>query len=139
MPDNPFLALLGAQLRRWEYGLCEWELEIAPQHLNTQGSVQGGVIATLLDVACGYSGSYSNSPSEEIRAATLSLTVNFMAKTTNGFLVAKARKVSGGRRIFFSDSELLSDAGVIVATASGAFRRYNLARDARYETESRTG
>ncbi|WP_420845032.1 PaaI family thioesterase [Marinobacter iranensis] len=126
MLDNPFLALLGAHLRKWEDGLCEWELEIAPHHLNTQGSLQGGVIATLLDVACGYSGSYSNSESEEVRAATVSLTVHFMVKATRGCLIARARRVGGGRRIFFSEAELISDEGVIVATASGSFRRHSL-------------
>ena len=127
MLENPFLALVGARLRKWEDGLCEWELEIASHHLNTQGTLQGGVIATLLDVACGYSGSYSNSASEEVRAATLSLTVHFMATATQGSLIARARRVGGGRRIFFSDAKLISDDGVTVATASGSFRRHNLA------------
>ncbi|MEP1215664.1 MAG: hypothetical protein ABJM11_07845 [Marinobacter sp.] len=56
MLDNPFLALLGAELRKWEDGLCEWELEIAPHHLNTQGSLQGGVIATLLRIPANVTG-----------------------------------------------------------------------------------
>ena len=50
---NPFIDMLGAQLVEWYPEHCTWELEIAAHHTNTQGTLHGGVMATVLDVACG--------------------------------------------------------------------------------------
>ena len=54
--DNPLLDYLGIRLASVGDGHCVFELDLEPRHLNRQGSVQGGVIATMLDAACGYAG-----------------------------------------------------------------------------------
>lgn len=122
MLDNPFIDLIGARLVEWQPGHCEWALDIAPHHLNTQGSLHGGVIATLLDVACGYSGFCLEANESEARAATISLTVHYLAKAGQGRLIALGRRKGGGRRIFFAEAELICDDGAVIATASGSFR-----------------
>lgn len=121
-PDNPFLELIGARLVRWEQGYCEWELDIAPYHLNSQGSLQGGVIATLLDAACGYSGFFREPGEPVLRTATISLTVHYMAKATQGRLLARGRRVGGGKSVFFAEAELIREDGAPIAKASGSFR-----------------
>ncbi|SHE76126.1 uncharacterized domain 1-containing protein [Modicisalibacter ilicicola DSM 19980] len=122
--DNPFINLIGARLTEWTTDRCEWGLDIEPQHLNTQGSLHGGIIATLLDVACGYSGFCLANDDSGIRAATISLTVHYMAKASRGRLVAQGRRTGGGRRIFFAEAELIDYANnAVIATASGSFRR----------------
>lgn len=123
MPENPFLLMLGAHIVDWKEGECIWELEILPHHLNSQGSLHGGVIATLLDVACGYSGYLPDLDGCEARAATLSLTVHYMAKATQGTLKAKGRRKGGGMKTFFAEAELYnSEDNSIVASATGCFR-----------------
>lgn len=121
--ENPFLNLIGARLTEWKMGRCEWAIDIMPQHLNTQGSLHGGVIATLLDVACGYSGFCLKAEDSKARAATISLTVHYMAKASRGRLLARGRRTGGGRRIFFAEAELIScEDDAVIATASGSFR-----------------
>lgn len=121
--DNPFINLIGARLTEWEAGRCEWSMDIGPQHINTQGSLHGGIIATLLDVACGYSGFCLANDDPGARAATISLTVHYMAKATQGQLIARGRRTGGGRRIFFATAELINiNDDTLIATASGSFR-----------------
>ena len=123
MLPNPFINLIGARLTEWEWGRCEWTLDVQPQHLNTQGSLHGGIIATLLDVACGYSGFCPTDDNSEARAATISLTVQYMAKASQGKLFARGRRTGGGRRIFFAEAELIScGCDAVIASAIGSFR-----------------
>ncbi|TDO15338.1 MULTISPECIES: PaaI family thioesterase [Halomonas] len=125
--DNPFIELIGARLTEWEQGRCAWTLDVQPQHLNTQGSLHGGVMATLLDVACGYSGFYLATDDSQARAATISLTIHYMAKASQGKLLARGQRTGGGRRIFFAEAELIDCSNdTVVATASGSFRLSDL-------------
>ena len=59
MLDNPFLETLGIQRSAWREGFAEFQLRVQPALLNRQQILQGGVIATMLDAACGYAGLYS--------------------------------------------------------------------------------
>ncbi|MFM9269700.1 PaaI family thioesterase [Halomonas elongata] len=121
--DNPFISLIGAQLDEWETDRCVWTLDIRPQHLNTHGSLHGGVIATLLDVGCGYSGFCPTTGDSGARAATISLTVHYMAKASRGRLIARGQRMGGGRRTFFATAELINcDEDIVIASASGSFR-----------------
>ncbi|MFG6667657.1 MULTISPECIES: PaaI family thioesterase [unclassified Halomonas] len=122
---NPFIDMLGAQLVEWQPGQCTWQLALAAHHTNTQGSLHGGVIATLLDVACGYTGFCPENGQLPHRAATLSLTVQYIAKVNQGTLVAKGRLQGGGQRVFFADAQLLAG-DRLIATASGTFRRHRV-------------
>lgn len=118
---NPFIELVGAELVEQSPGHCVWKLEMRDCHGNPQGGLHGGVISTLLDVACAYSGAFPEEGEPEQRPATLSLTLQFLAKASGRIFLAKGRRTGGGRRIFFADAQLFSDDGTLVATASGSF------------------
>ena len=126
--QNPFIDMIGARLVRWESGRSIWELEVTEHHTNTQGSLHGGVIATLLDVACGYSVFCPENGRLAHRAATLSLAIQYLARTHGGVLFADGHRIGGGRRIFFAEAKLLSG-DELIATASGSFRRHQLLPD----------
>ena len=120
--ENPFLEMLGIQLIRWEESLAEFELVLRPQHLNRQGILQGGVTATLLDAACGYSGLFAPKKAEPRHAATLSLSINFVSAARMGALRAIGRRAGGGRNIFFAEGSLHAESGTLIASAQGAFK-----------------
>ncbi len=120
--ENPFLEMLGIRLVRWEASLAEFELLLKQQHLNRQGILQGGVTATLLDAACGYSGLFVPDDAIPVHAATLSLSINFVSAAHNGTLRAIGRRSGGGRNIFFADGFLHSENGTLIASAHGAFK-----------------
>src|SRR3546814_14953242 len=98
-PSAAFGALIGYRLVAWREDYAEIELELGPQHLNGHGIPHGGVIATLLDTACGYAGVYCPVPGNVRPALTLSLTTQFVAKA-RGLRrpLADRRPPRGGRR-----------------------------------------
>ena len=121
-PDNPFLSLIGARLRQWKEGYSEFHLPLHPSLLNRQGVIQGGVLATMLDVACGYSGLYQPLESEPLHAHTVSLSVNFVSKGRTGVIVTKGFLTQRGRSLFFARSEAWAADGRLMATAQGSFK-----------------
>ncbi|MBP2231194.1 uncharacterized protein (TIGR00369 family) [Azospirillum agricola] len=123
LDHNPFLTMIGLTLCRWQPDLAEFELLIEPRHLNRQGSLQGGVMATMLDAACGYSGLFSAEPGEERHAATLSLSINYVARVAQGRIRAVGRVTGGGRSVYFAESRIIDEDGAVIATAQGSFKR----------------
>ena len=119
---EPLFDHLGVCLTGWDPGFAEFELELGRRHLNYAGSLHGGVIATLLDVACGYSGLRSVSDGAAGLAATLTLTVSYHAGATEGVLRASGRVTGGGRSIFFASGEVVAPDGRLIATGQGAYK-----------------
>ena len=121
--DNPLLEYLGIRLVEVNAGHASFELDVDARHLNRQGSVQGGVVATLLDAACGYAGLAAAEGESLGNAVTVMLSISYIAKATTGRLRATAKVTRMGRSVYFSSGELVSDAGDLIATAQGAFKR----------------
>jgi uncharacterized protein (TIGR00369 family) len=120
--ENPFLALLGATRGTWREDYCEFLLPVRPQLLNRQGVLQGGVLSTLLDVACGYSGLYSAPGAPALHGHTMSLSVNFLSKGCGGEVVAKGWLLERGRSVFFARGEAWLDGKQLLATAQACFK-----------------
>ena len=120
--DNPFLESLGVRLSEWREGYAELTMPIDATKLNRQRVLQGGVIATLLDAAAGYSGIFSM-PGEAARHAfTLSLTTNFLDKGLGQHVKATGTLERKGRSIFFARAEAWVDDTILIATAQGTFK-----------------
>ncbi|APX26177.1 hypothetical protein Ga0080559_TMP201 (plasmid) [Salipiger profundus] len=122
---NPLLNDLGITLSQWEEGQAEFRLMLCPRHLNRHGQLQGGVIATLLDVACGYAGI---EPGSRASAVTITLNISYVAGVSEGEIIARGAVSGGGRRIYFSGGELRAPDGRLLATAQGSFKRVGEAR-----------
>lgn len=120
--DNPFLALIGAHLAEWREGYSEFHLPLRADLLNRQGVLQGGVLSTLLDVACGYAGLYSPPAHEPTHGHTVSLTVNFINKGSCGTVITKGFLVQRARTLFFARGEAWLDGTVLLASAQGSFK-----------------
>jgi len=119
---NPFLERMGIQITKWEEGVAEFEMPIQPWHMNRQGALQGGVVSTLIDAAAGYSGLYSAPGEPEIHGVTITLNVNFVSSVSTGVLHVKAHKIGGGRKIFFSEAQVYTEAGVLIASGQASFK-----------------
>ncbi|MFM0013508.1 PaaI family thioesterase [Paraburkholderia sediminicola] len=120
--DNPFLETLGVVRTAWHEGYAEFRLQVKPRLLNRQEVLQGGVIATLLDAACGYSGLYSAERDRPVHGVTLSLTLNFLDKGLGHTATAKGFLERKGRSIFFARGEAWIDDRILIATAQGTFK-----------------
>jgi uncharacterized protein (TIGR00369 family) len=110
--------LLGIINFAGERGAISVELDPEPRHYNTAGSVHGGVISTLLDMAAGCS---VLSTTEEGEGFTsLDLTVKFLRPVTteSGRLRCVGSVLQRGRRTALAQAQLYDAAGKLVAHAT---------------------
>ena len=121
--DNPLLEWLGIQLIVWQPDLCTFALDIEARHLNRQRSLHGGLIATMLDAACGYSGVYSEPGAPKRHAVTVMLNTSYIGKVDKGKVEVTGRLTGAGHKIYFASADLRRDSGELIATAQGAFKR----------------
>lgn len=90
------------------------------RHLNPAGTVHGGAIATLIDVAMGRAVA-SLADGDEV-AVTIEMKVNFLEAGRPGRLVAEARVSRRGRRFTVVHAEVTQDEDLeTVAEAMGTF------------------
>ena len=121
--NSPFLHDLGVRVALWEAGRCELSLDIQPRHLNAMSLLQGGVIATLLDTACGYAGVMAEPDGHSGGAVTVTLTINYLSKVAAGRIHALGVVSRVGKRLYFADGTLTTADGRLVAKAHGVFQR----------------
>ncbi len=121
--ENPLLAYLGIELIDWEPLRARFSMEVRPHHLNRGGSLQGGVIATILDAACGYAGLWQDDASPAQSGVTAMLAISFLARVRSGRVIADGRISVAGRSLYFAEGALVDANGELIATAQGTFKK----------------
>ena len=122
-----FADLVGYELVNWEDDLAEVGLTVATRHLNRSGVMHGGVLTTLVDTACGYSGCYTPPGETPRRAFTLTLTTNFIGTAQEGQrLTARARRSGGGKSLFFAHCDVRDQDGRVIGSGQGTFKYITL-------------
>lgn len=118
-----FRELTDYRLVRWEADEAVVTLEVEHKHLNRSGTLHGGMVATIIDAACGYAGVWGPSAEEMRSAVTLQLSTQFIAAAQAGqSLTARARRTGGGKTVFFSSCEVTDEAGRVIARGEGTFK-----------------
>jgi uncharacterized protein (TIGR00369 family) len=97
-------------------------LKVRPAHLNRSGVVHGGVLMTLLDVACSVAGQHVPPGEPPLLSASISITTSFVGNVDKGTLIATAQRTGGGKRIFFAKGEVRDARGALIAQGEGVFR-----------------
>ena len=121
--SNPFLQSQGVELVHWAPGEAEFHMPIQARHLNRQGMLHGGLVATLLDAACGYAGLHAGEGEEEVHGVTVMLNIAYLSAAREGSVVARGRVSRSGRSLYFAEASLMSKEGVLLATAQGTFKQ----------------
>ena len=85
-----FHEVLDYTVVEWEDGYVLVDLEVKPEHRNLGGSVHGGVLASLVDLAGFLGGSWS--PDGPGRSVTINLNTSFVAGTTADVITAEGRR-----------------------------------------------
>jgi uncharacterized protein (TIGR00369 family) len=119
---SPFHDLIGLRLVEWREDFARAQIEIAEHHLNRSGVVHGGVLMSLLDQIGGFSGLYCTVPGNARFAVSLSITCSFLGQASSGVLTAIGRKVGGGRRVFYTRTEVQDARGNALALGQGVHR-----------------
>jgi len=115
----PFVEHLGVRILHSEPGIVRLRLDPRAELENSWGSMHGGVLMTLLDVALASAG---RSLDEDCNGAlTVEMKVNFIAAAT-GTMLAEGRAQWAGRSLLFSEGELRSEDGTLLAKATGTFK-----------------
>jgi uncharacterized protein (TIGR00369 family) len=120
---SPFVDLLGPLYSRRRAGDFAVGLVAQAKHCNKRGSVHGGVMATLADIALGYGISYASDP--PLALVTASLTLDFAGSAKQGdWLEARVDVQKTGSRLAFANCYIWA-ADQRVVRASAAFAVMN--------------
>lgn len=106
-------------------GAARVTLDVAPRHLNRNGSVHGGIVAMMLDSAAGFAAALSDGNEIPRHLVTLSLNTQFLGAATSGRIIATGTFKGGGKTTKFADSALHDEEGRLLATGTGVFRIIN--------------
>jgi len=85
--------------------------------------MHGGIMAILLDVACGYAASLSFDAGIIAPVLTVSLNLQYIAPVHNGRVIAIGKVSGGGRKLCYVNGELRDETGMLIASAAGVFKR----------------
>lgn len=101
-----------------EKGRAVCHIDVEDIHLNGNGTLHGGVYASLIDNAMGL----SVAALVGFRTATIALNVSFLGAVREGRIVCESQVVHRTRRIATVEAKVHDGEGNLVAMGTGTFR-----------------
>ena len=101
---------------RAEEGFVRVQYDISMDFTNPSGSVQGGIVAAMLDDACAFACIVK--AGQPVYVASLEIKTSFFAAAKPGLLFAEARVIKLGRTIAFIEADLTDGDGKLLARMS---------------------
>ncbi len=118
--NSSFPEVMGTELSSTEEGRAVASLQAEEWHLNASGTVHGGVVATLIDVAMAEA--LNTMTEEDEQPFTIEVKVNYMEPAQQGTLTATAQVRKGSKRATIVEAEVVQeDSDEVVALASGTY------------------
>ena len=114
-----FRELVGTELASTGEGRAVVEVHAEERHLNPGGTVQGGVVYTLVDVSMAEALRTTIAEGDE-RPVTIEIKVNYLEPAKAGTLTSTAQVRKGGKRVTVVEAEVAQDSEV-VALATGTY------------------
>jgi len=111
--NSPFYKLLSMKIEDVRKDYARLSIEIDRKHIQFLGTVHGGVVATLADSAAAWA--IYGSDDLEGRPVTVEMKINFLKPVKSGKIVAEARNIHRGSRIFVSDVDVKDGEGDSIA------------------------
>lgn len=116
-----FAGMLGLRVISGEHGEAVVECDVGPDHLNVGGSVHGGVVATLVDVAVAVACHSLDAERPGRATATTELNVTFLLPATRGPLSCRARIRRRGRSLAVGEAEVTDPSGRLLAVGRATY------------------
>ena len=116
-----FMQHLGAELGELSYGKAEILLQTRPEHGNRNGTVHGGVIASIFDTVL--SQAIRTMVGVETISVTIEFKINYLAAAKEGLLIARGEAISVGKSVATATGQVLCN-DTVVAVGIGTFRIY---------------
>jgi uncharacterized protein (TIGR00369 family) len=114
--SSAFHSWMGMELVAAEPGRVEIALDAADHHLNLQGLLHGGVIATLADTATGLA--VRTMVPAGRRHVTVQLDVHYLRPGAPGRVTAIGTTVRVGTSIGYAEADVTDDRGRLLARAT---------------------
>ncbi len=112
----PIAELLGMRYVSSGDGKAVIELDVTERHANPMGTLHGGVLCDLADLAMG--AAFASTLAEGESFTTLELKINFLKTVWNAHLVAAAHVVKRGRTVGLVECDVTDEGGDLVARVS---------------------
>lgn len=113
-----FPAFCGFEVETVEHGRFATRLHLRPEHLQQDGFVHAGVIATLADHTAGYAA--FTTVNAEQRILTIEFKINYFKPAVGESLACRSRVINPGRKIIVSESD-------VYAVSAGTHKRVSRA------------
>jgi uncharacterized protein (TIGR00369 family) len=110
--DKGFLAVMAVEHQTAEDGTARLELDANDSHLNRAGTVHGGVLATLVDMAMGQA--LRSRTGENDVPATSQLTATYLRPGRPGRLVVNAEVRKQGENLSVCEADVEQDGRALV-------------------------
>jgi uncharacterized protein (TIGR00369 family) len=94
----------GYEVDRIEYGEFDTSLKVRPQHLQQDGFVHAGVIATMADHTAGYAA--FTTVTEKFRILTIEFKINYFRPSNAETIVCRSKVINKGKQVIVSESEV---------------------------------
>src|ERR1044071_10087137 len=115
-PPPPIARLIGFDLISVRPGEAVIEFQATEAHTNPMGTLHGGVLCDLADLAMGVA--YSSNLGEGESFTTLELKINFLKPVWKARLRAMGRVVKQGRTVGLVECDITDEKGSMVAHAT---------------------
>jgi uncharacterized protein (TIGR00369 family) len=116
LPHPPIAQLIGCRLTSAEAGRAVVELAADARLANPMGTLHGGVLCDIADLAMG--AAYFSTLEEGESFTTLELKINFLKPIWQATLRAEAHVVKRGRTVGLVECDVLDEQGRLVARVS---------------------
>lgn len=119
--EGTYLEFLGFRLTAWREGFVRLEMPVRHDHQNTIGYLHGGVIASLLDVAGAFAGSYGRS--QDFVSVTINMNTSYMSPAKAERIIAEGELVRRTRSLFFTQAKVIDPVNKrLCAAAMGTYK-----------------
>jgi uncharacterized protein (TIGR00369 family) len=119
---TPYIAQLGLVVERYEPDDVETRLPFRKDLTNDGRTYHGGVVAAVIDTTGGLAAWSNHDFNRGIRAATVSLSVQFVSSTSKVDLLCHATTVRRARELIFLEVTASDPTGKVVAHAVQTYR-----------------
>ena len=117
--SSPYVELIGPLYSRGEGAALQIGLRAERKHCNQRGTVHGGILATLADIALGYAMAFATKPPSNLVTANLSL--DFAGAAREGdWLETRVDIQKQGSRLAFGNCYITRE-GERIVRASAVF------------------
>ena len=116
LPPPPIAQLIGFRPVAFDNGEVVLEFEAAEKHTNPMGTLHGGVLCDVADLAMGMA--FAATLEDDESFTTLELKINFLRPVFKEKLLAYGRVVKRGKSVGMVECDVKNSAGALVAKVS---------------------